>query len=56
MVKKISVLAMAGILAWPTLTMAGGGTNVADLERKIEEMSKQLNDMRAAAGRPGRTK
>ncbi len=48
MVKKISVLAMAGMLAWPTLTMAGGGTSVADLERKIEEMSKQLNDMRAA--------
>ncbi len=48
MVKKISVLAMAGMLALPTLTMAGGGANVADLERKIEEMSKQLDEMRAA--------
>lgn len=48
MVKKFSVLAMAGMLALPTLTMAGGGTNVADLERKIEEMSRQLDEMRAA--------
>lgn len=49
MVKKLSVIALAGMLALPALTMAGGeGTNVADLERKIEELSRQLNELRSA--------
>ena len=48
MVKKISVLALAGLIALPALSMAGGSggkgsaANVDDLERKIEELSRQL--------------
>ena len=48
MVKKISVIALAGMLSLPGLAMAGGGTNVADLERKIEALSKQLDELRGA--------
>ncbi|MGW8194273.1 MAG: DUF3373 family protein [Desulforhopalus sp.] len=48
MVKKISVLALAGMLALPTLTMAAGDSKVADLEKKIEELSRQLDELRGA--------
>ena len=48
MVKKFSVLAMAGMLAWPTFSMAADSANVNDLARKIDAMSKQLDEMRAA--------
>ncbi len=48
MVKKISVLALAGMLALPTFAMAAGQTNVADLEKKINELSKQLDELRGA--------
>jgi hypothetical protein len=48
MVKKISVMALAGMLALPALGMANGGTNVADLEKKIDELSRQLNELRGA--------
>ncbi|HBG18888.1 MAG TPA: DUF3373 domain-containing protein, partial [Desulfobulbaceae bacterium] len=48
MVKKFSVLAMAGMLAWPTFSMAADGTNVNELARKIDAMSKQLDEMRTA--------
>ncbi|MFW2366007.1 MAG: DUF3373 family protein [Desulforhopalus sp.] len=48
MVKKISVVALAGMLALPGLSMAGGATNVADLEKKIEELSRQLDELRGA--------
>ncbi len=48
MVKKISVIALAGMLTLPALSMAGAGPNVADMERKIEELSRQLDDLRAA--------
>ena len=48
MVKKLSVLALAGMLALPSLAMAAGGTDVADLEKKINELSRQLEELRGA--------
>ena len=48
MVKKISVIALAGMLALPTFAMAAGKTNVADLEKKIDELSRQLDELRGA--------
>jgi hypothetical protein len=52
MVKKISVLALAGMLAFPAISIAGAGpgtaVNSADMERKIEALSKQLDELRAA--------
>ena len=52
---KISVMALAGLLALPSVTFAGGGANVADLERKIEELSRQLNDLKAAMAEQAET-
>jgi len=53
MVKKISVMALAGMLALPVLAMAGGGSSTpgvatSDMERKIEALSRQLDELRAA--------
>ena len=48
MVKKISVIALAGMLAFPALSIAGAGPNATDMERKIEELSRQLDELRAA--------
>lgn len=49
MIKKISVLALAGMIALPALGMAGGvGAGNAELERKIEELSRQLDELRGA--------
>ncbi len=50
MVKKISVLALAGLFAFPALSVASGGPNVNDLERKIEELSRQLEELKSAMG------
>lgn len=50
MVKKVSVLALAGLIAFPAVSIASGGPNVQDLERKIEELSRQLEDLKAAMG------
>ncbi len=52
MVKKISVLALAGLIAFPAMSLAGGSgkggaANVDDLERKIEELSRQLDELKA---------
>jgi hypothetical protein len=51
MVKKISVLALAGLFALPALSVASGGPNVQDLERKIEELSRQLEELKSAMGK-----
>ncbi len=51
MVKKISVLALAGLFALPAMSLASGGPNVDDLERKIEELSRQLEDLKAQMGK-----
>ncbi len=50
MVKKISVLALAGLFALPAVSLASGGPNVQDLERKIEELSRQLEELKSAMG------
>ena len=51
MIKKISVLALAGLIALPAAAMASGGPNVSDLEKKIEELSRQLEELKAAMGK-----
>ncbi len=48
MVKKISVFALAGLLAIPAMAMASAGPNVTDLEKKIEELSRELDELKAA--------
>jgi hypothetical protein len=54
MVKKFSVLALAGMLALPALSMAGGQVNVSDLEKRIEELSRQLDELRGAMAEQAR--
>ncbi len=46
MVKKISVAILAGMLAMPSFVIAANETHVADLEKKIEELSRQLNELK----------
>jgi len=41
------MLALAGLIALPAVAAASGGTNANDLERKIEELSLQLNQLKA---------
>jgi hypothetical protein len=48
MVKKLSVMALAGMLALPTFVTAANGTDVAELEKKIDELSRQLDELRGA--------
>ncbi|MGB3222486.1 MAG: DUF3373 family protein, partial [Desulforhopalus sp.] len=48
MVKKFSIMALAGMLALPTLVTAANGTDVAELEKKIDELSRQLDELRGA--------
>jgi hypothetical protein len=60
MVKKFSVLAIAGLLTLPVLASANGtgsgpGPDVSDLERKIEELSRQLNELKAAMAEQNET-
>lgn len=47
MVKKFSMLALAGLIALPAVAGASGGANANDLERKIEELSMQLDQLKA---------
>jgi hypothetical protein len=47
MVKKFSMLALAGLIALPAVASASGGANANDLERKIEELSLQLDQLKA---------
>lgn len=44
MLKKFSVLALAGMLCLPTLASAGGGA--ADLGRQIDELQRQLEQLK----------
>jgi hypothetical protein len=47
--KTISALALAGLLVVPSMAMAGGsGAGNVDLEKKVAELSKQLDELRAA--------
>ncbi len=50
MLKKFSVLALAGMLCLPSLAAAGGGAadlgaQIDDLQRQIEQLKKQITEM-----------
>lgn len=49
MVKKISVLALAGLLALPALASAGAGgaAATADVQAQVDALTKQLNALKA---------
>lgn len=49
MVKKISVLALAGLLALPALASAGAGgaAGTADVQAQVDALTKQLNSLKA---------
>ena len=47
MVKKMSMLALAGLLALPATTFAGAGKTPQDLESKIDELARQLDALKA---------
>jgi len=49
MVKKISVLALAGLLALPALASAGAGgaAGTADVQAQVDALTKQLNALKA---------
>ncbi len=56
MVKKFSVLAVAGLMALPAFAFAGsGGKSSADLERKIDELSRQLDELKTQMARQNET-
>lgn len=47
MVKKISMLALAGLIALPGMAAASAGKTPTDLEQRIDELSRQLDELRA---------
>ncbi|MCX5869364.1 MAG: DUF3373 family protein [Deltaproteobacteria bacterium] len=47
MVKKFSMLALAGLIALPVLASAGVGPQASDLDRKIQDLSSQLDQLKA---------
>ncbi len=47
MVKRISAVALAGLIAMPAAALAGAGTAPQDLERKIEELARELDALKA---------
>jgi hypothetical protein len=55
MVKKFSMLALAGLIALPTLAAAGGGKSSADLEQKINELSRQLDELKSQMAKQNET-
>ncbi|WP_456473657.1 DUF3373 family protein [Desulfolithobacter sp.] len=51
MVKKFSMLALAGLIALPAVASASAGKAPSDLEAKIEELSRQLDALKAQMAR-----
>jgi hypothetical protein len=48
MMKKFSMLALAGLIALPAIAAAGGGAKPSsDLDRKIQDLSAQLDQLKA---------
>lgn len=47
MIKKISMLALAGLIALPVVASAGVGPKTSDLDRKIQDLSSQLDQLKA---------
>ncbi|WP_136795454.1 DUF3373 family protein [Desulfosediminicola ganghwensis] len=48
MIKRFSTLALASMLALPMAASANSAPDVSDLERKIEELSRQLIELKSA--------
>ena len=46
--KKISVAVLAGLLALPMAASAGNQPDAADLAKKVDELSRELNELKAA--------
>ena len=55
MVKRFSLLVLAGLFALPPLATAGGGASPADLEKKIEELSRQLDELKSQMAKQNET-
>lgn len=55
MVKQFSILALTGLIALPTLAVAGGNASPADLENKINELSRQLDELRSQMAKQNET-
>ena len=47
MKKKISMLALAGLIALPGVAAASAGKTPTDLDQRIEELSRQLDELKA---------
>ncbi len=47
MIKQFSMLALTGLLALPALVSAGVGPQSSDLDRKIQDLSAQLDQLKA---------
>ncbi len=47
MIKKFSMLALAGLIALPGVAAAGAGKTPRDLEHKIDDLSRQLDALKA---------
>lgn len=55
MMKKISLLALAGLIALPAVASASAGKAPSDLNSKIEEMSRQLEALKAQMAQQNET-
>ena len=55
MVKKLTILALAGLMAMPAIANAGGRKSAADLEDKIEELGRQLDELKAQLAKQNET-
>lgn len=47
MIKKFSMLALAGLIAFPCMAAASAGKTPTDVAQQIEELSRQLDELRA---------
>ena len=47
MVKKISTLALAGLLALPAMASAGAAAGTADMQNQVDALTKQLEKLKA---------
>jgi hypothetical protein len=47
MIKKFSMLALAGLIALPSMAAASAGKTPTDLTQRIDELSRQLDELKA---------
>jgi hypothetical protein len=55
MIKQFSVLALAGMIALPALASAGVGKAPSDINNKIDELSRQLESLKAQLAQQNET-